>query len=67
MIYKQFTSGGEFYQLDFRIPLIWPDLTSFKKTVREKFVNLWNVFLLIVLMQRFDNIVFELFFGKFES
>ena len=36
------------YQLDFRIPLIYPDFTSFKYTIREKFENLWNVFLFIV-------------------
>lgn len=55
------------YQLDFLIPLMWPDFTNFKKTVREKLVNLWNVFLLIVFTHRFERIVFDLLFVKEES
>jgi hypothetical protein len=46
---------------------MWPDFTSFRNTVREKLVNLWKVFLLIVFTHRFERIVFDLLFVKDES
>lgn len=64
---RQKMQNFPFYQLDFRIPLIYPDFASFKKTVLEKFVNLLNVFLLIVLTHRLEINVLEFFFGILES
>ena len=55
------------YQLDFLIPLIYPDCASFKKTVLEKCVNLWKVFLFIVCTHLLEIKVFELLCGSPES
>ena len=59
-----FKNISNFYQLDFLIPLIWPDLTNLKNTGREKFDNLLKVFLLIVLIHLFETYVLELLLSK---
>jgi len=52
------------YQLAFRIPVIEPDLISFKNICLEKVVNLLNRFLCIPFKHLFVIETFELFFVK---
>lgn len=55
---------SKYYQLDFLMPEILPDLTSFKKTCRENPVNLLNRFLFIVAKHLFIVDIFEFFSDK---
>ena len=52
------------YQLAFRIPVIEPDLISFKNICLEKVVNLLNRFLFIPCKHLFVIEIFELFLVK---
>lgn len=62
-----FLSELYFYQLDFLIPVILPDLSSFIKTCLEKDVEQLRRFLFIVYKHLFDMDTFEYFIETFLS